>query len=78
MNASETEFYIAVSCVAHSLPSLLKFETLNLTPSDSCALLHSLVIFSGSWDDVFKVPVGLYLVGTVVWNLFSTGEKILD
>ena len=33
---------------------------------------------SGSWDDVFKVSVGLYLVGTVVWNLFSTGEKILD
>ena len=32
----------------------------------------------GSWDDVFKVSVGLYLVGTVVWNLFSTGEKILD
>ncbi|GLT63574.1 hypothetical protein SLA2020_361310 [Shorea laevis] len=31
-----------------------------------------------SWDDVFKVSVGLYLVGTVVWNLFSTGEKILD
>jgi hypothetical protein len=34
--------------------------------------------FSGSWDDVFKVSVGLYLVGTVVWNLFSTGEKIID
>ncbi|KAF9675454.1 hypothetical protein SADUNF_Sadunf09G0034000 [Salix dunnii] len=35
-------------------------------------------ITAGSWDDVFKVSVGLYLVGTVVWNLFSTGEKILD
>lgn len=34
--------------------------------------------FSGSWDNVFEVSVGLYLVGTVVWNLFSTGEKILD
>ncbi|KAJ6837857.1 ascorbate transporter, chloroplastic-like [Iris pallida] len=33
---------------------------------------------SGSWDDVFKVSVALYIVGTVVWNLFSTGEKILD
>ncbi|KAF6157727.1 hypothetical protein GIB67_037300 [Kingdonia uniflora] len=32
----------------------------------------------GSWDDVFKVSVALYLVGTLVWNLFSTGEKILD
>ncbi|ERN09721.1 hypothetical protein AMTR_s00029p00225980 [Amborella trichopoda] len=36
------------------------------------------ILQHGSWDDVFKVAVGLYLGGTVVWNLFSTGEKILD
>ncbi|KAL3530858.1 hypothetical protein ACH5RR_010180 [Cinchona calisaya] len=36
------------------------------------------ILQHGSWDDVFTVSVGLYLVGTVVWNLFSTGEKILD
>lgn len=36
------------------------------------------ILQQGSWDDVFKVSVGLYLVGTVVWNLFSTGEKIVD
>ncbi|GLT81690.1 hypothetical protein SLE2022_001260 [Rubroshorea leprosula] len=36
------------------------------------------ILQHGSWDDVFEVSVGLYLVGTVVWNLFSTGEKILD
>ncbi|KAL7264327.1 hypothetical protein ACSBR1_002304 [Camellia fascicularis] len=36
------------------------------------------ILQHGSWDDVFKVSVGLYLVGTVVWNLFSTGEKIVD
>ncbi|XP_027110779.1 sodium-dependent phosphate transport protein 1, chloroplastic isoform X1 [Coffea arabica] len=36
------------------------------------------ILQHGSWDDVFKVSVGLYLAGTVVWNLFSTGEKILD
>ncbi|GFZ13296.1 phosphate transporter 4;1 [Actinidia rufa] len=30
------------------------------------------ILQHGSWDDVFKVSVGLYLVGTVVWNLFST------
>ena len=35
-------------------------------------------MFAGSWDDVFKVAVILYLIGTLVWNLFSTGEKILD
>lgn len=38
---------------------------------------HTL-IYAGSWDDVFKVAVALYLVGTLIWNLFSTGEKILD
>ncbi|XP_057430815.1 sodium-dependent phosphate transport protein 1, chloroplastic [Lotus japonicus] len=36
------------------------------------------ILQHGSWDDVFKVSVGLYLVGTVVWNLFSTGERILE
>ncbi|KAJ3680748.1 hypothetical protein LUZ60_015237 [Juncus effusus] len=36
------------------------------------------ILQHGSWDDVFKVSVGLYLVGTVIWNLFSTGERIID
>lgn len=36
------------------------------------------ILQKGSWDDVFKVSVILYLIGTLVWNLFSTGEKILD
>ncbi|XP_074303071.1 sodium-dependent phosphate transport protein 1, chloroplastic-like [Silene latifolia] len=36
------------------------------------------ILQHGSWDNVFEVSVGLYLVGTVVWNLFSTGEKILE
>ncbi|CAH8362476.1 unnamed protein product [Eruca vesicaria subsp. sativa] len=36
------------------------------------------ILQRGSWDDVFKVAVGLYLVGTLVWNLFATGEKVLD
>ncbi|XP_004500238.1 sodium-dependent phosphate transport protein 1, chloroplastic isoform X2 [Cicer arietinum] len=36
------------------------------------------ILQHGSWDDVFKVSVGLYLVGTVVFNLFATGEKIVD
>jgi len=29
----------------------------------------------GTWDDVWSVAVGLYLVGTVVWNLFSTADR---
>ncbi|XP_020219290.1 ascorbate transporter, chloroplastic [Cajanus cajan] len=36
------------------------------------------ILQRGSWDDVFKVAVALYLIGTLVWNLFSTGEKVLD
>lgn len=36
------------------------------------------ILQKGSWDDVFKVAVVLYIIGTLVWNLFSTGEKVLD
>ncbi|XVF33312.1 hypothetical protein REPUB_Repub17cG0157700 [Reevesia pubescens] len=36
------------------------------------------ILQRGSWDDVFKVSVVLYIIGTLVWNLFSTGEKVLD
>lgn len=36
------------------------------------------ILQHGSWDDVFKLSVTLYLVGTVIWNVFSTGEKIID
>lgn len=27
---------------------------------------------------VWGVAVALYLVGTVVWNLFATGERVFD
>ncbi|XP_039048401.1 ascorbate transporter, chloroplastic-like [Hibiscus syriacus] len=36
------------------------------------------ILQRGSWDDVFKVSVALYIIGTLVWNLFATGEKVLD
>ncbi|KAG9441323.1 hypothetical protein H6P81_017177 [Aristolochia fimbriata] len=36
------------------------------------------ILQRGSWDTVFKVSVVLYIIGTLVWNLFATGEKILD
>ncbi|KAE8693833.1 Sodium-dependent phosphate transport protein 1 [Hibiscus syriacus] len=36
------------------------------------------ILQRGSWDDVFKVSVALYIIGALVWNLFSTGEKVLD
>lgn len=49
-----------------------------------CVLVSSLPFISensfsaGSWDDVFKVAVVLYIIGTLVWNLFATGEKVLE
>jgi ACS family sodium-dependent inorganic phosphate cotransporter len=36
------------------------------------------ILAHGSWSDVWNVAVALYLVGTVVWNLFATGERIFD
>ncbi|KAK1283744.1 hypothetical protein QJS10_CPB21g00416 [Acorus calamus] len=36
------------------------------------------ILQRGSWDDVFKVSVALYIIGTLVWNFFSTGERILE
>ncbi|KAK9743020.1 hypothetical protein RND81_03G211700 [Saponaria officinalis] len=36
------------------------------------------ILQRGSWDDVFKVAIALYIIGTIVWNTFATGEKILD
>ncbi|KAL0020084.1 hypothetical protein WJX79_009250 [Trebouxia sp. C0005] len=37
-----------------------------------------MILKTGTWDDVWRVAIGLYLVGTVIWNLFSTGEQIID
>ncbi|CAL5090329.1 unnamed protein product [Urochloa decumbens] len=36
------------------------------------------ILQKGSWDSVFKVSVALYILGTLVWNVFSTGEKVLE
>ncbi|EFN57500.1 hypothetical protein CHLNCDRAFT_143059 [Chlorella variabilis] len=36
------------------------------------------ILQTGSWKQVWGVAVALYLVGTVVWNLFATGEKVFD
>eukprot|EP00271_Cylindrocystis_brebissonii_P019064 TRINITY_DN562_c0_g2_i1.p2 TRINITY_DN562_c0_g2~~TRINITY_DN562_c0_g2_i1.p2 ORF type:complete len:415 (+),score=109.32 TRINITY_DN562_c0_g2_i1:919-2163(+) len=42
------------------------------------AITGQILQTTGSWDDVFKVAVGLYLVGTLVWNTMATGKRILD
>ena len=36
------------------------------------------ILQNGTWDDVWGVAVALYLTGTVVWNLFSTGERVFE
>jgi ACS family sodium-dependent inorganic phosphate cotransporter len=36
------------------------------------------ILAHGTWSDVWNVAIALYLVGMVIWNLFSTGERIFD
>ncbi|KAK9845365.1 hypothetical protein WJX81_004554 [Elliptochloris bilobata] len=37
-----------------------------------------LILANGTWDEVWGVAVAFYLLGTVVWNLFATGEQVFD
>lgn len=37
-----------------------------------------IILQNGSWDEVWGVAVALYVVGTAIWNIFSTGERIFD
>jgi ACS family sodium-dependent inorganic phosphate cotransporter len=37
-----------------------------------------IVQFTGNWNMVFYVAIVIMLIGTVVWNLFATGEKLFD
>lgn len=30
------------------------------------------------WLQVWQITIALYLVGTLVWNLFATGERVFD
>uniref|UniRef100_A0A7R9YSS6 Major facilitator superfamily (MFS) profile domain-containing protein n=1 Tax=Chlamydomonas euryale TaxID=1486919 RepID=A0A7R9YSS6_9CHLO len=42
------------------------------------SLVTGLILQHGTWDQVWGVAIALYLIGTVIWNLFATGEKVLD
>lgn len=33
---------------------------------------------TGSYDPVFKLTAIMYVLATVVWNIFCTGEKVFD
>jgi ACS family sodium-dependent inorganic phosphate cotransporter len=34
-----------------------------------------IVKYTGDWNMVFYLAIGVMLVGTVIWDLFATGEK---
>lgn len=36
------------------------------------------ILQTGSWDQVWNVAVAFSVLGAVIWNLFSTGERVLD
>ena len=36
------------------------------------------ILQTGSWNDVWGVAIALYIVGTIVWNLLATGERVID
>jgi len=36
------------------------------------------ILQNGSWDQVWGVAVMFCIIGAVIWNLFATGERVLD
>lgn len=36
------------------------------------------ILASGTWNDVWSSAIFFYLVGTVIWNLFATGDQIFE
>ena len=37
-----------------------------------------MILQNGSWSSVWGVAIALYIIGTVVWNVLATGEKVID
>ncbi len=36
------------------------------------------ILQNGSWSQVWSVAIGFYLVGTVIWLAFSSGDRIIE
>ncbi|KAK9843080.1 hypothetical protein WJX74_006724 [Apatococcus lobatus] len=36
------------------------------------------ILKNGTWDDVWRSAVILYVIGTVIWNSFATGEQVIE
>jgi ACS family sodium-dependent inorganic phosphate cotransporter len=37
-----------------------------------------LILQYGSWSQVWQVSIALYLLGTLIWNAWASGERIID
>lgn len=42
------------------------------------SLATGYILSTSGWSQVWNVAVGLYLFGTLVWNLFASGKRIFD
>ena len=42
------------------------------------SLSTGMLVQQGAWAEVWGLSAAVCLVGTLVWNLFATGEKIID
>lgn len=83
---SHQSVYFAYSICKYLYACEFQFQGVLLGLSNTAGVLAGVfgtaatgyILQRGSWNDVFKVSVALYIIGTLVWNIFSTGEKILD
>jgi ACS family sodium-dependent inorganic phosphate cotransporter len=50
----------------------------NLAGIFTPALTGFILAATGRWDLVFYLAAAIFIIGTVVWNVFSTGEQILE
>jgi len=54
-------------------------NTVATVPGILAPLITGFIVqFTGNWNMVFYVAIVIMLIGTVVWNLFATGEKLFD
>lgn len=56
---------LGISNAAASIPGII-----------GVALTGFILDTTDSWDPVFGIAIGFYLLGTVIFNLFATGERV--
>ncbi|HKZ79381.1 MAG TPA: hypothetical protein VJ124_13990 [Pyrinomonadaceae bacterium] len=50
----------------------------NLAGAISPVVAGAILMRTGSFDGVFYLIVALLVVSAVIWNLFATGEKVIN